>query len=121
MSKLLEQRSYIKFYFINGINALKTLKMTQKLFGDESLSRARFLMDIAYLKKVENLLKIISFRTSINIKQIKEEVMENRHLTVKTLAEYFGISHGSVKTILSDIPKLLNFLQKQVRLTWQNK
>ena len=66
--------------------------------------------------------------TNENTEAVKKIVMENRRITIRGVAEDFGISVGSCHAIFSDIlglkrvaakfvPKLLNFDQKTRRMT----
>ena len=62
-----------------------------------------------------------------HVNQIKELVHKNRRLTIRDLTNMFGISEGSVKTILKDhlglkrvksrlVRKTLNFMEKMRRV-----
>ena len=66
--------------------------------------------------------------TDENVEAVKEIVLKNRRITIREVAEDVGISVGSCHGILSDVlgmrrvsakfvPKLLNFDQKNRRMT----
>lgn len=129
-----EQRGCIKFCSKNEINATKTFQMMQTAFVDQCLSRKNIFKWYKLFQEgresIEDEARSGRPSTSVtpgNVQTIKEKVMENRHLTVRELADDVGISIGSVDAILSDvlglkrlsaklIPKSLDFLQKQHRI-----
>ena len=66
--------------------------------------------------------------TDENVEEVKKIVMENRRITIREVAEDVGISVGSCHAIFSDVldmkrvavkfvPKLLNFDQKNCRMS----
>uniref|UniRef100_A0A182VT25 HTH_48 domain-containing protein n=1 Tax=Anopheles minimus TaxID=112268 RepID=A0A182VT25_9DIPT len=138
MSKFAEQRACIKFCLRNEINAAETLRMLQKAFGEESMSKKNLCKWYSDFKngreKVEDEDRPgrPSTRTDdAHVVQIKDLVVNNRRLTIRDLSESVGISKASVNTILKDIlrlkrvksrlvPKCLNLLEKRNRVEVQN-
>lgn len=134
MSEIIQQRSCIKFCVRNGFSGSDTLKMLQKAFSDNTMSRATVYDWHKLFKEgrecVEDEARPGRPSTSTDeqhVNKIKELVLENRRLTTRELADMVGISNGSVNTILKDVlglrkvksrlvPKTLNFLEKQRRI-----
>lgn len=134
MSENIQQRSFIKICARNGITAVEVLRMLEKVFGEQTLSRSSVFewhkLFIEGRESVEDEQRAPRQRISTDkehVKQIKEIVLKNRRLTIRDLADTVGISVGSVNTILKDflclrrvksrlVPKTLNFLEKQRRV-----
>ncbi|XP_055326361.1 protein GVQW3-like [Sitodiplosis mosellana] len=128
MSEIIQQRSAIKFCFLNGISAAETLRMLQKAYGDQAPSKTTtfdwYKMFKEGRQRVEDEERPGRPSTSTDgqhVNKIKELVLENCRLTIRDLADDIGISKGSVNTILKDVlglkrvksrlvPKTLNFL-----------
>ncbi|XP_046964592.1 uncharacterized protein LOC124533404 [Vanessa cardui] len=102
--------SYLKKVFISGITALQT---AEKILKTMSVLESRH---------------AITSTSEENIEAAKKIVLENRRVTIREVAEDVGISIGSCHTIFSDIlgmkrvaakfvSKLLNFEQKQRRIS----
>jgi transposase len=134
MSETIQQRSSIKFCVRNEISATETLKMLQKAFGEQALSKTRVYEWYKMFKEgresVEDEARPGRPSTStdeLHVNKIKELVLQNRRLTVRDLTDLVGISEGSLKTILSDhldlrkvksrlVQKTLNFMEKHRRV-----
>lgn len=127
MSEIIQQRSFIKVCVRNEISAAETLRMLQKAFGEETLSKSRVYEWYKMFKEgresVEDDARPGRPSTSTDeqhVAKIKELVLQNRRLTTREIADTVGISNGSVNTILKDVlglrkvksrlvPKTLNF------------
>ena len=114
----------------NEIPAAETLRMLEKAYGDQALSKTRTFEWYKMFKdgreSVEDEPHQRRPKTSTDeqhVKKIKEMVLENRRLTIRDIADTLGISFGSVQTVLKNIlclrrvksrliPKTLNFLPK---------
>lgn len=134
MSENIQQRSSIKFCVRNEISAAETLRMLQKAFGEQAMSKTQVYEWHKMFKDgregVEDEPHQRRPRTSTDehyVTQIKELVLQNHRLTTRELADAVGISNGSVNTILKDVlclrkvksrlvPKMLNFMEKQRRV-----
>lgn len=134
MSKFIEQRICIKFCLRNQFSAADSLKMVQKAFGDEAMSKKnvyKWYSDFqGGRERVEDEERPGRPSTSTDVahvQKIEDLVLENRRLTIRDLADEVGISVGSVNTILKDVlhlkrvksrlvPKTLNFLEKRRRV-----
>ena len=119
----------------NGISAAETLRMLQKAFGDQALSRTTTFDWYKMFKEGRELVedeerpgKEKTSADEAHVKKIKEMLLENRRLTTRELAEAVGISKGSATTIVTDIlglkrvksrmvPKTLNFFEKERRVS----
>jgi len=109
MTERLEQRHCIKFCQNLGDSQVETIRKIQRVFGDDA-------MGITQIKEWYNRFK--DGRTSVDsdtrsgrpstsqndelIDQVQTLVMQDRHVTVRELAEEVGISTGSVHSILTD-------------------
>lgn len=134
MDKNIEQRICIKFCLKNEISCADALKMLQKCYGDETISKSSVYNWYKDFKNgreaVEDEPRSGRPSTSIteqNINKIKDLVLSNRRLSQRDLVDITGISKGSIQSILKDhlglsrvssrlVPKTLNFLQKNHRV-----
>lgn len=128
MSKFVEQRICIK---LCQFSAADSLKMVQKAFGDEAMSKknvykwySEFQAGRERVEDEERPGRPSTSTDEAHVKKIKDLVLENRRLTIRDLADDIGISKGSVNTILKDVlgfklvisrlvPESLNFLKKK--------
>lgn len=134
MSENIQQRSSIKFCVRNEISAAETLRMLEKAFGEQAMSKTQVYEWHKMFKDgregVEDEPHQRRPKTSTDehhVAQIKEMVLGNRRLTTREIADAVGISNGSVNTILRKVlglrkvksrlvPKMLNFMEKQRRI-----
>ncbi|XP_014482086.1 PREDICTED: putative uncharacterized protein FLJ37770 [Dinoponera quadriceps] len=107
--------------------------MLEKAYGESALSKTRAYERYKAFKEgrevVEDLPRSGRSSTSStdeNVDKVKEMLMENRHSSLKEMAQNLDISHESICTILVHVlgmrrvaarlvPKELNFLQKEHR------
>lgn len=94
MSETIQQRSSIKFCVRNEISATETLKMLQKAFGEQALSKTRVYEWYKMFKEgresVEDEARPGRPSTStdeLHVNKIKELVLQNRRLTVRDLTD----------------------------------
>ena len=106
MSEFAEQRSAIKFCLQNGISVAETFRMLQKAFGDLTISQKNVYKWYKDFKKgrdrVDDFKRPRRSSTSTDeqhVNQIKELVHKIRRLTIRDLADTFGISRGSLNTV----------------------
>ena len=134
MSEIIQQRSAIKFCFLNGINAAETLKMLEKAYGDRALPKSTtydwyklFKEGRERVEDEERLGRPSTSTDDAHIQKVKELVLANCRLTIRDIADEIGVSKGSINSILKDVlglkrvksrlvPKMLNFLEKQRRV-----
>ena len=110
MFEFVEQRSAIKFYVWNEISAAETLRMLQKAFGNEALSKTRAFewhkMFREGRERVEDKERPGREKRSTDeqyVMEIKDLVLKNRRLTIRDLADTIGISKGSLNTVSKNI------------------
>jgi len=130
MDPKLEQRSCIKFCYKNEIKFFDTLKMLQKCYGDNTLSKTQVYQWYERFKSGREAVKDdarpgrpSTSKTDENVDEIRQLLIENRKLTIREIAETTNIWFGSVHSILREdlglrrvtarlVPKELNFVQK---------
>lgn len=133
MGDYVEQRICLKFCVANEFSCADALKMLQKAFGDNALSKTRAYQWYRAFKDGREVVEDLprsgrpsTASTEDNVDKIKERVLENRRTSLREIAHDLKISHESARTILIDIlgmrkvaarlvPKDLNFLQKRHR------
>ena len=134
MTERLEQRYCIKFCQKLVDTQVETIWKIQQAFGNDSMSITRIKEWYSRFKdgstSVDSEPRHSRPSTSRNdnvINQVQTLVMQDRHITVRELADEVGVSTGSVHTILTVdlglrtvspkfVPKLLTMEQKQLRL-----
>jgi histone-lysine N-methyltransferase SETMAR len=134
MTERLEQQYCIKFCQKLGDSQAETIQKIQRVFGEDA-------MGITQIKEWYNIFtdghtsvesdahsgRPSTSRNDELIDQVRALVMQDRHVTVRELAEEVGISTGLVHSILTFdlamrrvsakfVPKLLTMEQKQLRL-----
>ena len=137
LSKKMDQRICIKFCVKNKMKDSNVFKMLTVAFGESTLSK----------KNVYKWCKLFIEGRDVNddarpgcpsmstidenVEEVKKIVMENRRITIREVADV-GISVGSCHAIFSDVlgmkrvtvkfvPKLLNFDQKNCRMSIAQK
>ncbi len=131
----MDQRSCIKFCVKNGIKCSKTLEMLTVACGESTLSKKNvykwyklFTEGREDVNDDARCGRPSTSTTDENVAKVKKIVMENRRITIREVAEDVGISVGSCHAIFSEIlgmkrvaakfvPKLLNFDQKERRMS----
>jgi len=110
MSEIIQQRSAIKFCFLNGINAAETLKMLEKAYGDRALPKSTtydwyklFKEGRERVEDEECLGRPSTSTDDAHIQKVKELVLANRRLTIRDIADEIGVSKGSINSILKDV------------------
>lgn len=134
MEKNLQQRICLKFCLKNEISCAESLKMLQKAFGEDCMSKTQAYDWYKSFKdgreEVTDLLRSgrpTTSTTDENINKVRELVLENRGISIHEIADDLNISYGSAEHILVDVlgmrrvaarlvPKTLNFLQKERRI-----
>lgn len=131
----MDQRICIKFCVKNGIKCSKALEMLTVAFGESTLSQKsvykwykRFTEGREDVDDDERPGVATTSTSEENIETVKKIILENRRITIREVAEDVGISIGSCHAIFSNVlgmkrvaakfvPKLLNFEQKQRRIS----
>lgn len=134
MSTFVEQRFCIKFCFRNEFSAADTLRMVQKAFGEQVMSKKNvykwykdFQDGRERVEDEERSGRPSTSTDEAHINKVKELVLKDRRLTIRDLSDNIGISKGSVNTILKDVlglrrvksrlvPKKLNLFEKERRV-----
>lgn len=127
MDKNIEQRVFV---CSNEISCAKTLKMLKKTFGDLTMSKTQvydWYKSIKEGREESNYLprsgRPSSSSTEEYVDKIKEMEFENRHYSLREIAQEINMSHETARLILIAVlgmrkvggrlvPKGLNFLQK---------
>lgn len=130
MDKNIEQRVCVKFCVSNEISCAKTLEMLKKTFGDSTMSKTQVYDWYKSFKEGREEVNDLprsgrpsTSSTEENVDKIKEMVLENRHYSLREIAQEMNMSHETARHILVDVlgmrkvaarlvPKDLNFLQK---------
>ena len=133
MTERIEQRYCIKICQKLGDTQVETIRKTQQAFGNEAFSPTQLKQWFKHFKdgcaSVESDPRSRRPSTSRKeevIDQVREEVLEDCHLTVQEIVAKVGISTGSVHSILTEdlnlrrvpakfVPKLLTKQQKELR------
>ncbi|KAG5344564.1 SETMR methyltransferase, partial [Acromyrmex heyeri] len=109
MDSKLEQRTCIKFCCKNEIKCSDTLKMLQKCYGDDTLSKTQVYQWYERFKSGREAVeddacpgRPSTSKTDENVDEIRQLLIENRKLTIREIAETTNISFGSVQSILRD-------------------
>lgn len=135
LSEKMEQRVCVKFCVKNGIKCSKTLEMLKVAYGDSALSQKNVYKWYKLFQEGREDVndeprsgRPSTSTTDENVGEVKKMVLANRRITVREVAEDVGISIGSCHAIFSDVlgmrrvaakfvPKLLNFDQKNRRMS----
>lgn len=135
MEKNLYQRVCLKFCVANEISCAESFRMLEKAFTEDCMSKTHCYDWYKAFKdgreEVEDMPRSgrpSTSTTDINIEKVNEMVTENRAIGIREIAAELGISYGSAEHILVDVlgmkrvaarlvPKELNFLQKQCRMS----
>ncbi|XP_008294029.1 histone-lysine N-methyltransferase SETMAR-like isoform X2 [Stegastes partitus] len=130
----LEQRAKIQCCVKLGMSAKETLKILQKAYGKEAMSRSRcfvwhsrFKMGRTSLDDDDRPGRPSTSTTPENVQEIEEIVRQDRRLTIKEIAHMVNMSFGTVQAILTSnlnlhrvaakfVPRLLTPEQKQQRV-----
>ena len=133
MTERIEQRYCIKFCQKLGDTQVETIRKIQQAFGNEALSPTRikqwfkrFKDGRASVESDPRLRRPSTSRKEEVMDQVREKVLEDRHLTVQEIVAEVGISTSSVHSILTkDLnllrvsakfdPKLLTEQQKELQ------
>ncbi|KAG5324364.1 SETMR methyltransferase, partial [Acromyrmex heyeri] len=109
MDSKLEQRTCIKFCCKNEIKCSDTLKMLQKCYGDDTLSKTQVYQWYERFKSGREAVeddarpgRPSTSKTDENVDEIRQLLIENRKLTIREIAETTNISFGSVQSILRE-------------------
>ncbi|KAG5345301.1 SETMR methyltransferase, partial [Acromyrmex heyeri] len=109
MDSKLEQRTCIKFCCKNEIKCSDTLKMLQKCYGDDTLSKTQVYQWYERFKSGREAVeddarpgRPSTLKTDENVDEIRQLLIENRKLTIREIAETTNISFGSVQSILRE-------------------
>ena len=125
-----EQRTNIKFCVKLGKTATETFNMLLEVYGDSCMSRTRVFE--LHKRFVDGRLSVeddakpgrpCSVKTDVNIEKVRELVHTDRRLTIRMMADQFGIDKELVRSILVDnlgmrkvcakmVPRLLSEDQK---------
>ncbi|XP_064090683.1 protein GVQW3-like [Macrobrachium nipponense] len=106
MSERIKQRYCIKFCYKLGDTQVQTIQKIQQAFGDEAMGITQIKEWYNRFKqgKISVESKSWSGRPSTSrneefVENVRQIVEDDRHITIKEIAEEVGISTGSVHTI----------------------
>ena len=109
---------------MNGINATKTFKILKKAYGDRALPKSTTYYWYKFFKdgreRFEDKERLSRPSTSTDddhIHKVKGLVLVSRRLTIRDIADEFGISKESVNSILKDVLILKSFKSRLVPKT----
>jgi len=107
MDQRKEQRVCIKFCANLGKSATETLKMIQQGFGDQSLIRTQVFQWHTWFKTNrtsvdddEHTGRPTSCITPETVAQIQELIRQDRHRTIRDIAEEVEVGYGTCQRIL---------------------
>ncbi len=130
---IFEQRANIKFCYLLKKSPAECLIMLNEAYGENSMKKTqvyfwfkRFKEGQTSIEDDERSGRPSTSTNDKNVELLQKFVRANRHVTCKELSLEFGISLGSVMSILHDklnmkrlcqvwVPKLLSFDQKEDR------
>jgi len=99
----------VKFCFKLGKTSTETWEMLQQAFGDECMSRTQCFEWYSHFKTGRTSIDedprsgLPSTSTDdVHIDAVRHLILQNRHLTIREIAEYVGISFGSCQAILTE-------------------
>jgi len=103
----MEQRLAIKFYFKAGKSATETLQMVNAAYGDQALSRpnvfqwyGRFRDGREDIEDDPRSDRPTECRNENNVEKISQLLLQNRHLSLKMLADEVNICKDTVRKIV---------------------
>jgi len=110
----MEQQLAIKLCFKAGKSATETLQMVNAAYGDQALSRpnvfhwyGRFVMNGKTLKTTPRSGRPTECRNDNNVEKISQLLLQNRHLSLRMLADEVNIGKDTVrKIVVKDLRKL---------------
>ena len=109
MKDLEERRVSVKFCFRLGKTATEMWKMLQQAFKDECMSRTQYFEWYSHFKTGRTLIdedprsgRPSTSTDDVHIDAIRDLILQNRHLTIREIAEDVGISLGSCQAILTE-------------------
>jgi len=113
MDLSMEQRLAIKFYFKAGKSATETLQMVNAAYGDQALSRSnvlrwygRFCDGREGNEDDPGSGRPTECRNDNNVEKISQLLLQNRHLSLRMLAEEVNIGKDTVrKIVIEDLRK----------------
>jgi len=101
------QRTNIKFCFKLGKTAAETVELMRQVYGDNCLSRAQIFRRYAQFKfgvgTIENearLARQFSVRNEGLIAKVRKRIQEERCVTVRMMADEFGVNRETIRQIL---------------------
>ena len=109
MKDLEEQCVCVKFCFKLGKTATETWKMLQPAFGEECMNRtqcfewySRFKTGRTSIDEDSRSGQPSTSTDDVHIDAVRHLILQNRHLTIREIAEDVGISFGSCQAILTE-------------------
>ena len=130
-----EKQVCIKFCASLGKSATENLEMIQQVFGDQSLSRTQVFQCHAPFKTGrtsvdgdENTGRPTSCTTPETVARIQELIRQDRHWTIRDIAEEVEVGYGTCQGVLTEelgmhrvaakfVPRILTADQKQQRVS----
>jgi len=114
MDLSMEQRLAIKFCFKAGKSAKETLQMVKAAYGDQALSRSNVFRWYGQFRDGREDTeddprsdRPTECRNDNNVKMISQLLLQNRHLSLRMLADEANIGKDTVrKTVVEDLQKL---------------